>query len=197
MKRDWVEGIAAGRQEVFLEFYRRVSVPFLKFIYFRSGGDMDLAEEVFQEALTRLVKSRESVRRLQDDEVLFPWLCGVARRILADRFRERSGRHRVSLESLDAAIHQALLQAETRLLTDEEAEHPQMKKLVGMVMSALEPSYAEALRAKYCDGLTLEGLAQRLGETVRAVEGRLYRAREAFRSAFVQMRRELEADGGF
>ena len=74
MKRDWVEGIAAGRQEVFLEFYRRVSVPFLKFIYFRSGGDMDLAEEVFQEALTRLVKSRESVRRLQDDEVLFPWL---------------------------------------------------------------------------------------------------------------------------
>jgi RNA polymerase sigma-70 factor (ECF subfamily) len=194
MKRDWIEGIAAGRQEVFLDFYRRVSVPFLKFIYFRCGGSMELAEEVFQETLTRLVRGRDALRRLQDDEVLFPWLCGVARRILADRFRER---RTVSLESLDAAIQQALLQAETRLLTEEEAEHPQMRRLVGMVLSALEPSYAETLKAKYCEGLSVEAIARRLGETARAVEGRLYRAREAFRSVFQELRRELEADGGF
>jgi RNA polymerase sigma-70 factor (ECF subfamily) len=197
MKRDWIEGIAAGRQEVFLEFYRRVSVPFLKFIYFRCGGDMELAEEVFQEALTRLVRGRDGLRRLQDDEVLFPWICGVARRILADRSRERANRRTVTLESLDAALQQALLQAETRLVTDEEAEHPQMRRLVGMVLSALEPSYAETLKAKYCEGLSVEAIARRLGETARAVEGRLYRAREAFRSVFQELRRELEADGGF
>src|SRR5688500_10450278 len=127
MTREWIDGIAAGRQDVFLAFYRRVSVPFLKFIYFRAGGDMDLAEEVFQEALTRLVRGRDAVRRLKDDEVLFPWLCGVARRVLADRFREKGGRKAVSLDSLDAVIQEALLHAETRLVTEEEAEHPQMR----------------------------------------------------------------------
>jgi hypothetical protein len=62
VKRAWIEGIAAGRQEVFLAFHRRISVPFLKFIYFRAGGDMNLAEEVFQEALTRLVKGRDALQ---------------------------------------------------------------------------------------------------------------------------------------
>ncbi len=196
MKRDWIEGIADGRQDVFLSFYGRISAPFLKFVYFRAGGDMELAEEVFQEALTRMVRGRESLRRLQDDELLFPWLCGVARRILADRFRERSGRKTVSLESLDGVIQEALVRAESRLVTEEEAEHPEMRRLIGMVMSLLHPTHAEALRAKYCEGLPVEEIARRLGETVKTIEGRLYRAREAFRTVFQQVRQELEAAGG-
>jgi RNA polymerase sigma-70 factor, ECF subfamily len=196
-KREWIDGIASGHQAVFLSFYNRISVSFLKFIYFRAGGDMELAEEVFQEALTRLVHGRESLRRLQDDDMLFPWLCGVARRILADRFRERSGRKVLSLESLDVVIQEAILHAETRLVSDEEAGHPQMKQLIGMVMSALHPTHAETLKAKYCDGLSVEEIAGKFGETVKAIEGRLYRAREAFRSVFQQVRRELETSGGY
>jgi RNA polymerase sigma-70 factor (ECF subfamily) len=195
-KRDWIDGISAGRQDVFLSFYERISVSFLKFIYFRANGDMELAEEVFQEALTRLVRGRESLRRLQDDDMLFPWLCGVARRILADRFRERSGRKVLSLESLDAVIQEAILHAESRLVSDEEADHPQMRQLIGMVMSALHPTHAETLKAKYCDGLSVEEIARKFGETVKAIDGRLYRAREAFRSVFQQVRRELETRGG-
>jgi RNA polymerase sigma-70 factor (ECF subfamily) len=153
---------------------------------------MNLAEEVFQEALTRLVKGRDALRRLQDDDVLFPWLCGVARRVLADRFRERKS---VSLESLDAVIQEALLHVESRLVTEDEAEHPQMRRLIGMVLSSLDPSYAETLKAKYCEGLSVDELARRFGETVKTIEGRLYRAREAFREVFQRMRRELEAGG--
>jgi hypothetical protein len=37
--------------------------------------------------------------RLQDDEMLFPWLCGVAKRILADRFRDRHATRVISLLS--------------------------------------------------------------------------------------------------
>ena len=196
MKRDWIEGIAGGNQEVFLAFYSRISAPFLKFIYFRAGGEMELAEEVFQEALTRMVHGREALRRLQDDDLIFPWLCGVARRILADRFRERTGRRVLSLDSLDVVIQEALLHAESRLVSPEEADHPQMRRLIGMVMSALHPTHAETLKAKYCEGLSVEEIAHRVGETVKVIEGRLYRAREAFRTVFQKVRRELEATGG-
>jgi len=194
MDRTVIEGVAAGDREVFLSFYNRVSVPFMKFIYFRAGGDTALAEDVFQEALTRLVQSREAVLRLADDEMLFPWLCGVARRVLADRFREAGARRRkvISLDSLDAVVQEALLQVESRQVDPDAAAHPQMRLLVGMVLTALRPEHAEALKAKYCEGLTVEQIAARLGDTVKAVEGRLYRARESFREVFLKVRREIE-----
>lgn len=196
MKRDTIEGIAAGRREVFLSFYNRTSQPFLKFVYFRAGGDMDLAQEVFQEAFTRMVQSRDSLRKLQDDEMLFPWLCGVSKRILADRFREHSGKKVISLESLDAVVQEALLQADSQLVTEEAAAHPQMQQLIGMVMSLLPPAHAEALKAKYCEGLSVEEIARRLGESAKVIEGRLYRARESFKVVFQKVRAELEASGG-
>lgn len=195
MKRDQIDAIASGDREAFLAFYGRVSVPFLKYIYFRAGGDMALAEDVFQESLTRLVQSLEAIRKLQDDDLLFPWLCGVARRILADRCRGRSGARILSLASLDALVQEALLHVESRHVTEDAAAHPQMRMLVGMVMSALDPDHAEALKAKYCEGLSVEAIARRLGESAKAIEGRLYRAREAFRVVFQRLRKELETQG--
>ena len=196
MNRTTIEAISAGDQKAFLAFYNRISSSFLKFIYFRAGGDGALAEEVFQEALTRMVQSRDAVRKLQDDDMLFPWLCGVAKRILADRFRESSRKHVVSLESLDAVVQEALLHVESRHVSEEAAGHPQMQLLIGMAMSALDPTYAEALKAKYCEGLSVEEIAGKLGETAKVIEGRLYRAREAFRQVFQDVRRELEAARG-
>lgn len=196
MKRDAIEGIANGDQKAFLAFYNRISIPFLKFIYFRAGGDMQLAEDVFQEALTRMVQSRESLRKLQDDEMLFPWLCGVSKRVLADRFRERGRKKAVSLDALDDVVQEALLNVESRHVGEEAAAHPQMRLLIGMVLSALDPAYAEALKAKYCEGLSVEDMARKFGETVKTIEGRLYRAREAFRAVFQDVRRELEVNGG-
>jgi len=195
MNRTVIEGVAAGDREVFLSFYSRISAPFMKFIYFRAGGDSALAEDVFQEALTRLVQSREAVLRLADDEMLFPWLCGVARRVLADRYREVGTRKRkvISLDSLDTVVQEALLQVESRQVAPEAAAHPQMRMLVGMVLTALRPEHAEALKAKYCEGLSVDEIAARLGDTAKAVEGRLYRAREAFREVFLKVRREIES----
>ena len=196
MKRDAIEGIAAGNQKVFLAYYNRISMSFMKYIYFRVGGDMSLAEDVFQEAFARLVKGRESLLRLQDDEMIFPWLCGVAKRILADRYRDRGVSNTISLQSLGEVVQEALLQVESRHVSDKAADHPQMRLLIGMVMSALEPQHAEALKAKYCEGLSVQEIAGRLGETVKVIEGRLYRAREAFRVAFQNVRRELETHNG-
>jgi RNA polymerase sigma-70 factor (ECF subfamily) len=163
MNRTVIEGVAAGDREVFLSFYSRISAPFMKFIYFRAGGDSALAEDVFQEALTR--------------------------------YREVGTRKRkvISLDSLDTVVQEALLQVESRQVAPEAAAHPQMRMLVGMVLTALRPEHAEALKAKYCEGLSVDEIAARLGDTAKAVEGRLYRAREAFREVFLKVRREIES----
>lgn len=197
MTQEIIAGIAKGNRRVFLSYYNRVSVPFLKFIYFRAGGDMSLAEEVFQEAFTRLIQTGASLRKLGNDEMLFPWLCGVAKRILADHFREKGAKKTISLESLDPIVLEALLEVESRLVPDPVAAHPQTQLLIGMVLSAMKPTYAEALKAKYCEGLSVRQIARKLDETTKTIEGRLFRAREAFRVLFQKVRRELETGGAY
>jgi len=191
-----IEGIAAGDQDAFLAFYRENSARFMKAVYYRVGCDMDVAEEIFQEAFRRMIKSRASLLKLKSDAELFPWLCGVARRITADHFRGKARRPTVLLESMDAAVREAVLRADSEPIDDELAAHEQMKMLVGMAMAALSPVHAEALKAKYCDGLSVNEMAEKFGVSTKVIEGRLYRGREAFRAAFLAVRRELEQNGG-
>jgi RNA polymerase sigma factor (sigma-70 family) len=194
MGRDIICGISIGDRKIFLAFYQQVSIPLLKFIYFRAGGDMNLAEDVFQTTFERMIQAKESLVRLQDDEMLFPWLCGVAKRVLADHFREHTSKRYISLDRLDITVQEALLQIETRQIPTDTSAHPQMQMLIGMVMSSLKTSHAETLKAKYCEGLSVQEIAEKFGETAKTIEGRLFRAREAFREAFQKIRKELEAN---
>jgi RNA polymerase sigma-70 factor (ECF subfamily) len=194
MSREVIEGIARGNRKAFIDFYNRVSVPLVEFIYFRSGGDIERARDVFQEAFARLIKDRKRVAKLDSDEALFPWLCGVARRILADYYRGRKNTQAISLDRLDPVLQDALLQIEDGELDAEAAAHPQLQMLVGMALSSLKPEHADLLKAKYCEKRSVERIADSMGESAKVIEGRLYRAREAFRAAFTRMRKEIDAD---
>jgi len=196
MNNTVIQEIIEGNREIFLEYYNKISVSFMKYIFFRAGGDMDLAESVFQESFTRLLKSRGKLAKLASDDMLFPWICGVANRILADHFRGKEQKNIISLESLDPVVQESLLQIETEEFPRKAAEHPQIKLLVGMVMSSLKPTYAEALKAKYCDGLSVKEIARKMGSTVKIIEGQLYRARTAFREVFKRICKEIGDNNG-
>jgi RNA polymerase sigma-70 factor, ECF subfamily len=64
------------------------------------------------------------------------------------------------------------------LLRREQAEQ------VALALSRLPEHYETVLRAKYLDGLSVAAIAAERGESVKAVESLLTRAREAFRAAY-------------
>jgi RNA polymerase sigma-70 factor (ECF subfamily) len=55
---------------------------------------------------------------------------------------------------------------------------------VARALADLPSHYEQVLRAKYLDGMSVQAIAQRSGDSPKAVESLLTRARQAFREAY-------------
>jgi RNA polymerase sigma-70 factor (ECF subfamily) len=55
---------------------------------------------------------------------------------------------------------------------------------IALALAELSPRYEQVLRAKYLDGLSVQVIAEQSGETPKAIESLLTRARQAFREAY-------------
>ena len=55
---------------------------------------------------------------------------------------------------------------------------------VAEALAEINPLYEAVLRAKYLDRQSVEEMAAALGESPKAIESRLTRARQAFREAY-------------
>ncbi len=163
-----IDGISRGDAGIFREFYDQTAPRLMRFICFRVGGDAGLAEEILQEAFARLCANPGAVGKLPEDAMLAPWMFGMTRRIIADWVRSRAHGKVVSLEVLDPVVQEALLQSDEAEPSEAALAHPQLQALVGMVMSLLSPVHADALHAKYIEGLSVEEIEQLVDEAGRA-----------------------------
>ena len=139
--------------------------------------DAHLAEDVVSEVMLALLKN---IHQLDDqDPKISAWLRSVVRHKVADHhrrvYRAKDHQQRVGLERQrrDAPTDPAepLLEAERRAQIVE-------------IMEGLPERQRLALEWKYVEGLRVREMAERLGETEKAVEATLYRARREFRRAY-------------
>lgn len=145
----------------------------LKNYVFQKVSDNSEAEEIFQEVL---VDASDSLLLFRQESSFFTWLCGIANHEIADYFRKKKLKtilfsHFPFLETI----------ASEALNPDEFAEKEELRKEVKKVLAALSEGYGEVLRQKYIDGLSMKEIAKKAKTTIKAVESKLSRAREAFR----------------
>ena len=153
------------------------NLPKLKSYVFSRVFEQKDAEEILQETL---MAASESFAFFEGKSSLFTWLCGIANHEIADFYRRKKIKtilfsHFPFLEDL----------ASQALAPDEEFEKQELRKEVRKVLSCLSEGYSKILRLKYYRGLSMREIARNLKTTVKAVESRLSRAREAFRSRWV------------
>ena len=139
--------------------------------------DVHLAEDIAAETMLALLKGIEQI----DDKApkISAWLRSVVRHKVADHHRRafRAHDHLPQMAGRDrpqptgSQPTQALEIAETR---DQ----------VLAVLDQLSERRRIALEWKYVEGLRVDEIAQRLGETEKAVEATLYRARREFRRRY-------------
>jgi RNA polymerase sigma-70 factor, ECF subfamily len=162
-------GDAAAWRAWYAEHFDRLAA----YTRWRCGGLIDLADDVVQETWLT------AVRRLRafdpDKGLFFSWLCGIAANTArnAVRARRRQGKRARPLAPGDDPPANAPDPAAA-----EKAER------VAAALAALPDHYEAVLRAKYLDQLTVEEIAAARGDTPKAVESLLTRARQAFREAF-------------
>jgi RNA polymerase sigma factor (sigma-70 family) len=131
-------------------------------------------EELVQDTLVHAWRDRASFR---GDAGFFSWLASIARHRLLERRRRDERRDRAEV------FARSLAQLDAVPLPDDACAHAEVKSTVWAAMERVGPEYADVLAAHYVDGRSVRDMAAETGETEKAVESRLHRAREAFRRA--------------
>ncbi len=160
--------VLAGDERAWRALYEQSCDCLYHYALWRCGGLRDRAEEVAQETWLH------AVRRVADFDPgrgpFVAWLRGIAANHLRNRARRDANRRTQPLGGEPVAPDGAL----------ESAER------VAAALAALPPRYESVLRAKYLDGLSVADIAAETGETAKAVESLLSRARQAFREAYLE-----------
>lgn len=150
-------------------FLLRLGVP---------GADV---EDVAQETFVRLYEKRANYRT---GAAFKPWLLTLAGNLGRNRLRWRFRRREDSLDALTEAAPGAFD------LTDTEtppasviAEEANLTRDVRQAVNALPDNLRQAVLCVEIEDLSYNEAAQVMGCTPKAVETRLYRARQALRTA--------------
>ncbi len=154
--------------------YRETVQELYRFVFRRSGGSRELAEDITQETYLRAVREWHNGKR---PDVPLAWLQTVARRLLLNHYRRKTP------ELVDAARIDALF---SETLPGE----PDAAAIVYWGLARLGRRRGELLEAFYLEGKKTAAIALEFGISERAVEGRLRRARQALRTRLERMTKQ-------
>jgi RNA polymerase sigma-70 factor (ECF subfamily) len=164
--------VVAGDEQAWRWLYADAFDGLRAYVHWRCGGLRDLADEVVQETWLTAVRC---IRAFEPERGSFAaWLRGIAANVVRNHLRRREHRNGQMLREDQATTAPADAALEKR----EEAER------IARALAALPEHYELVLRAKYLDGQTVVEIAQARGESAKAVESLLTRARQAFREAY-------------
>jgi len=165
-------GIIEGDNAAFCRFYDLYSFRLYCFLLVLTRGDENEAREVCQ---TVFIKLARRFKVFDEERALWAWLCVVARNAFLDRCRVRARDLRlVPIEDLPASFEggQGADDRLTRMLLD--------------ALSALPPEERELMQAAYIDEIPLQALADKSGQTYKAIACRLARLRHRLREQLLK-----------
>ncbi|HSR68259.1 MAG TPA: sigma-70 family RNA polymerase sigma factor [Acidobacteriota bacterium] len=143
--------------------YRETVYELYAYVSRRTGGDRALAEDVVQESFLRGLRHWQK-RGLPDSPIA--WLKTVARNLIISHFRKTRPE---PVEEWDG------------FPSDGDFRSRETAALVHWVLGRLRDEQASLLEAFHFEGKRVRELAGEMGISERAVEGRLRRARTAFK----------------
>lgn len=143
--------------------------------------DNDEVEEIYQETL---ISAYESWGRFSRRSTVLTWLVSIAKHEIADYYRKK--KIKVFLFSRIPWLENLAAEA---LGPEQELLKKELERRVRRVMGEMREEYRQVLKLKYYEGLSVLEIANKLNESTKAIESRLFRARKAFAKA-------LSADRG-
>jgi RNA polymerase sigma-70 factor, ECF subfamily len=177
---DLVRGARGGDAEAWRTLYQRY-LPAVWRQAYALVADVHAAEDITSEVMLALLKG---IGRLEaDGSCVSSWLRTVVRCKAADHHR-KAFRTRDKLPSAVGAAEDCLVDASPSAPMETE----ETRERVMRVLEEMPERQRKVLEWKYLESLRVRDMAERLGETEKAVETVLYRARIEFRRLFEQER---------
>lgn len=157
----------AGNADAWRMLVEQHAEPVRRYLAWRLGGSLSVVDDLTQESW--LIAAR-SLRQFAPERGAFQhWLFGIAGNVCRNHLRgRRHSRQRPYSPDLEPAGDD----------TDHQAER------VAEALAELPTHYEQLLRAKYFEGASMECIAHEQGQTAKAIESLLTRARAAFRELY-------------
>ena len=152
--------IIAGHQEMIYRFC------------FKWCGNVEDAQELCQDTFVRAWRNLD---QYEPRRRFSHWLYRIALNLCRDHHKSKRSRQRQRTESLDREESPSL--PCPRALPDENLAQAHDLEKLGRGIDSLAPKLRAVLILRTQEGLTQEECAEILNCSIRAVEGRLYRAR--------------------
>lgn len=160
--------VLAGDEAAWRAWYDESCDGLYAYVVWRCAGLRDLADEVVQETWLTAVRR---VAAFDPGRGPFAvWLRGIAGNVLRNQLRKRC-----RLEPLDRDV-----------AAPEDDRRGDAENVV-RALAELSERYEAVLRAKYFDQLSVHAIAAAWGETPKAIESLLTRARQAFRETYQRL----------
>jgi RNA polymerase sigma-70 factor (ECF subfamily) len=177
--------VLAGDERAWQAWYDETFEPLYGYVLWRSGGWKDRADEVVQECWLTAVRH---VRRFDPQRGRFlDWLRGIAANLMRNQVRRESGRRSHEVPSGGGPPGSA---------TDgSPLEDRERGRRIAAALAALPERQEAVLRAKYLEGRSVAEIATAWGQTPKAVESLLARAREQFRTLYARSSEDDERAG--
>jgi RNA polymerase sigma-70 factor (ECF subfamily) len=179
-----MEQLIAGRDAALNDLMERHATPLFHFLC-RMVGNEDDASDLAQETFVRVFRARASFRT---SEKFSTWLYTIAANLARNHFRWRSRHPNVSLEAETGEAEQTL--GSTLPATDpapnEQALTAERARAVRAAVGKLPEDLREAIVLCEWEELSVAEAATILEATPKAVESRLYRARQILRERLKQ-----------
>lgn len=176
------DSILGGDRQAASALFREHVDALFEFIHYRVGGDRAAVEDIVQDCFVVALQRLES---FDGRSSLHTWLCGIAKnKIREHRRRRRAASLPDLLDAADPEVFEILADVERTPLPEWVLERRETQALVGATLSSLPPTYRQALLDKYVHGLSVADMAQRRGQSGKATESALTRARVAFARIF-------------
>lgn len=144
--------------DAFTELYRRYVTPLYRYLFHRLGNEKDvedLTAQVFMDALESLAAYRER-------GYFSAWLFTIARRRLADLYRQRP----------TSPLHESLPDGfDLQTILDQNENRARLNQL----LNELDDERRELIQLRFAAGLEFSEIASALGKSEGAVKMTLYR----------------------
>jgi RNA polymerase sigma-70 factor (ECF subfamily) len=170
-----VDLVRHGDRAAFETLYRRFFPRIYRFAQKRMGNRADV-EETVQEIF---IAAFSSLGAYRGEAPFGAWAYGLARRVIANRFKRKRA-ETVPWSETDALHADAAALRDGGNAPDPHATYERNERLAQLESAArqLSPSQWEYFRLHHLENVPIEDIARRRGLTRDAVKSHLYRARK-------------------
>lgn len=178
----------ASKSQLFEAIYRQLALPVMKFLVKRLGGDQQAAEEVFSRTWAAAWEGWDSFRHKSS---YFTWICRIGLNKTADYWRDQVNDNSRWI----APILKDMAIADTKQLSPEERMSlAELRAALRDCLNLLPQDKRQLLQFRFWYGWSLKQISEKLGISERAVEGRLYRAKQTLKRLLRTNHPELIGD---